>query len=450
MHSINYSHHGATKTWYACSLTPSPRHKHLSPSVCFIRYGVPASYADAFERVVMERVYRRAVHLKKKEMNDVLSVSKCAMKQLLAKTTLFLPKLLIDAKIPIYRLDQEPGDFILTFPRGYHTGFSHGFNIGEAVNFALPEWLPAGAAALESYCRLGIPQILPHQLILIKEAADLYDRLQREKAMPSDVDRVMMEEFCSFADAQAQLRFQITVKKQLQEVAAAMPLRTQLCFLCCRHIYGAFVFHAETGASRCMQCSVHAPHVTHPDWKLAVPDVVELMHYLERQFWSQYHIRSQDHPIEWNIPRKTRSMTRRAAKRSADTSFDSLTSVKRPHTECPLVVASTDLLSLPNGVFHRTLLNDGEDVFVMAQEMLLALGAPIKRLCDVDYCMETLLHQAGVSSSPTQRLCLLPSQDIILSTLVDKRAMMQIFAVIEDPTIKQRLAIFMNGIWTST
>ena len=432
-----------------CILRPPKRLSLL----CVLRYGVPASYADAFERVVMERVYRRAIQLKKKEMKDGLSLSKCAMKQLLAKTTLFLPKLLIDAKIPVYRLDQEPGDFILTFPRGYHAGFSHGFNIGEAVNFALPEWLPAGAAALESYCRLGIPQILPHQLILVKEAADLYDRLQRTKTMPSDVDRLMMEEFCAFADAQAQLRFQMTEKKQLQEVAAAMPLRTQLCFLCCRHICGAFVFHAETGASRCMQCSVHAPHVSHPDWKLAVPDVVELMHYLERQFWLQYQIRTQDHPIEWNIPRKTRSMTRRAAKRSAaDTSCDSLTSVKRPHTECPLVVARTDLLSLPNGVFHRTLLSDGEDVFVMAQEMLLALGAPIKRLCDVDYCMETLLHQAGVSSSPPpiQCRCFRPSQGILLSTLVDKRAMMQIFTVIEDPTIKQRLAIFMNGIWTST
>jgi hypothetical protein len=34
-------------------------------------------------------------------------------------------------------------------------GFSCGFNLGEAVNFALPEWLPYGAAAEARYRRIG-------------------------------------------------------------------------------------------------------------------------------------------------------------------------------------------------------------------------------------------------------------------------------------------------------
>ena len=28
--------------------------------------------------------------------------------------------------VPIYTLRQEPGEFVVTFPRAYHAGFSHG------------------------------------------------------------------------------------------------------------------------------------------------------------------------------------------------------------------------------------------------------------------------------------------------------------------------------------
>ncbi|CAN7118531.1 unnamed protein product [Brassica rapa subsp. narinosa] len=49
--------------------------------------------------------------------------------------------------MPVYKVVQRLGEFIVTFPMAYHAGFSHGFNCGEAVNFAMGDWFPFGAIA---------------------------------------------------------------------------------------------------------------------------------------------------------------------------------------------------------------------------------------------------------------------------------------------------------------
>lgn len=118
MYSINFHHLGGPKTWY----------------------GVPASDAAAFESVALEEVYDR-------DMKDPeLTPEQSKLAALLGKTTMFSPKLLHQAGVKVSRGVQRAGEYIITFPRGYHAGFSHGFNCGEAVNFILSEWLPYGLA----------------------------------------------------------------------------------------------------------------------------------------------------------------------------------------------------------------------------------------------------------------------------------------------------------------
>lgn len=47
---------------------------------------------------------------------------------------------------------QQAGEFVITFPRGYHAGFNLGLNCAESVNFALDSWLEVGRRAKACKC----------------------------------------------------------------------------------------------------------------------------------------------------------------------------------------------------------------------------------------------------------------------------------------------------------
>jgi hypothetical protein len=115
--SINYLHAGAPKVWYAIAAGED---------------------SQRFEQL-MESNYHEA--------------KRACPEYLRHKRSLVSPAILKKAGIPFTRAVQYPGDLIITFPASYHCGFNTGFNIAEATNFAVPEWIPYGRLAKVCLCR---------------------------------------------------------------------------------------------------------------------------------------------------------------------------------------------------------------------------------------------------------------------------------------------------------
>ncbi|TMW60236.1 hypothetical protein Poli38472_000278 [Pythium oligandrum] len=125
MYSVNYQHVGAKKRWY----------------------GIPATHSFGFEKVLKQRLSERF-----RESPDLL----------FHLTTMVSPAVLASHGVEVYTLIQEPGDIVLTFPRGYHAGFSEGFNCNEACNFVLPSWIQFGRESIERYREVGRSSIFSH------------------------------------------------------------------------------------------------------------------------------------------------------------------------------------------------------------------------------------------------------------------------------------------------
>ncbi|EEH60507.1 JmjN/JmjC protein, partial [Micromonas pusilla CCMP1545] len=128
-YSVNYHHFGDPKVWYS----------------------IPASYSAKFEEVMR----RRLPHLFEAQPDLLHSL-----------VTILSPKVLRDEGIPVYRAEQHPRSYIITFPYAYHAGFNTGFNCAEAVNFAPVDWLPFGAVATEQYARDKRYQSVAHDQLL--------------------------------------------------------------------------------------------------------------------------------------------------------------------------------------------------------------------------------------------------------------------------------------------
>ncbi|KAG0497186.1 hypothetical protein HPP92_001877 [Vanilla planifolia] len=135
LYSLNYLHWGDPKIWY----------------------GVPGSAA-----VKLEDAMRKHLPELFEEQPDLLH----------ELVTQLSPSVLKSEGVPVYRAVQNAGEFVLTFPRAYHSGFSCGFNCAEAVNVAPMDWLPHGQCAVELYSEQHRKTSISHDKLLMGAARE--------------------------------------------------------------------------------------------------------------------------------------------------------------------------------------------------------------------------------------------------------------------------------------
>ncbi|KAI5384630.1 lysine-specific demethylase JMJ18 [Lathyrus oleraceus] len=135
LYSLNYLHWGDPKVWY----------------------GVPGSHASAMEDAM------------RKHLPDLFEENPNLLNELV---TQFSPSILKSEGIPVYRAVQHSGEFVITFPRAYHGGFSCGFNCAEAVNAAPYDWFMHGQNAVEIYSLQCRKTSLSHDKLLFGSAKE--------------------------------------------------------------------------------------------------------------------------------------------------------------------------------------------------------------------------------------------------------------------------------------
>uniref|UniRef100_A0A672PDC1 [histone H3]-trimethyl-L-lysine(9) demethylase n=1 Tax=Sinocyclocheilus grahami TaxID=75366 RepID=A0A672PDC1_SINGR len=122
LYSINYLHFGEPKSWYIVPPEHGKRLERLAKGF----FPGSAQSCEAFLR---------------------------------HKMTLISPSILRKYGIPFEKVTQEAGQFIVTFPYGYHAGFNHGFNCAESTNFATQRWINYGKLATLCSCRKDMVKI---------------------------------------------------------------------------------------------------------------------------------------------------------------------------------------------------------------------------------------------------------------------------------------------------
>lgn len=88
------------------------------------------------------------------------------------QVTQLSPSVLKSEGVPVYRVVQHSQEFVLTFPRAYHSGFNCGFNCAEAVNVAPFDWLPHGQCAVELYSEQCRKTSVSHDKLLLGAARE--------------------------------------------------------------------------------------------------------------------------------------------------------------------------------------------------------------------------------------------------------------------------------------
>jgi len=235
LYSINYNHKGAPKQWY----------------------GVPGT-ETASEG--LEKVFKSYLSMKMRDVPDLLHHI----------TTMFSPRLLQNANVLVCKTLQYEGEFVVTFPRAFHGGFSLGPNVGEAVNFATHDWISYGADAKERYRSFSRPAVFSHDRLTFTMAHHLHELHSYStcRLLLKELERVVEEELrlrksllvAGVRDVSDQIQLPKNNLEQLDETSANYDDH-RLCHAC-KHVCFFSAVACECSESK-VSCLRHSDYMCH-------------------------------------------------------------------------------------------------------------------------------------------------------------------------------------------
>eukprot|EP00271_Cylindrocystis_brebissonii_P019715 TRINITY_DN6164_c0_g1_i1.p1 TRINITY_DN6164_c0_g1~~TRINITY_DN6164_c0_g1_i1.p1 ORF type:complete len:920 (-),score=242.64 TRINITY_DN6164_c0_g1_i1:272-3031(-) len=234
LYSVNYHHLGAPKTWY----------------------GVPAASSSRFEKAMRD------------EVAELFDTRPNLLHELV---TALSPRSLLARRVEVFRVVQNPGEFVITFPKAYHAGFNQGFNCAEAVNFAPADWLPFGALGMEENRRHKKGSAVSFHELLCRAASCPYIRPDTAPRLVAELSQALERQ----GEERDLVVMQGTVRSRrrkgtglqslhsqqlppsLQEEAAELTASLDLeCAMCHCHPYlAAVVCGCRPTEAACLQCS---------------------------------------------------------------------------------------------------------------------------------------------------------------------------------------------------
>ncbi|KAK3912774.1 Protein Jumonji [Frankliniella fusca] len=157
---IEYLHTGAKKIWY----------------------GIPEHGSEKF-RSAMQEV---APHYVRKKALWLAS-----------DTAMIPPNMLTERKVPLCRTVQEPGQFIVVFPRAHTSSVATGYIVSESVSFAPPSWLLSAMESFREMQNCNEPPLFSLDKLIFAIAEDPRSSLNVLNTILSSVMEILEREITS-------------------------------------------------------------------------------------------------------------------------------------------------------------------------------------------------------------------------------------------------------------
>ncbi|KAK3314517.1 hypothetical protein B0H66DRAFT_314861 [Apodospora peruviana] len=234
LYSINYLHFGAPKQWYSISQADARRFEAAMKNIW-------PNEAKACDQFLRHKAFLISPAHLKQHYN--ITVNKCV---------------------------SYPGEFVVTYPYGYHSGYNLGYNCAEAVNFALDSWLPMGKIAKKCQCAEAqdsvwvdvyeIERKLRGESTEYEETEDEEDEdddIDEETGLPSPPSSHTVR---VKAGGRKRKRTEKEPKRKTKKVRLRLKAHVEPpCCLCPNDIPGAEIMSTDDGRKAHRMCALYLP-----------------------------------------------------------------------------------------------------------------------------------------------------------------------------------------------